>query len=682
MNPPRRMGYQVGLDGLRAVSVAGVLLYHAGFDWLHGGFLGVEVFFVVSGYLITSLLLEEWGASGAVSLGRFWKRRWRRLLPVLVVMLVAVCTWAALWGSDEQRVQLRRDVPWAVFYGANWGQIVGDVPYFSPSPPLLRHVWSLAVEEQWYVVWPLVFVGLTSWLVARRGWPVAKVGAWVALAALAVILFTAGATWLGEWDEGRQNFVYLSTVTRSSGLLAGAALAMVWRPWQVRTRPWGAQRAVLDVLGFAAVAVIVVAMLRSDLTEQITYRWWLPLVTLASTAAVAATVHPWATGVRAVLSWEPLAALGRRSYGVYVWSWPISRIAGAYEGSVARFGVAMAVTAAVSELSYRWVENPIRRGRWRPWLLALPRPERVRVLSAAGLGTLVLLGSLGVYYRDQPETFDAAADRTGNTADFDAGLAGLDPTEGTLGDPGNEPAGDPAVAPVTTVPGRPTTTVFRDTPGPPRLVVVGDSIADSLVVNAPPGFAKVFRLVNGAARGCSVFSDGYAVTPTGRNSFARCKNWERIWTAPVKRYRAKMALMVTGAWDVLDQRVGSKTLVFGTPEHDARLLAGYQRAVDALAEAGARTAVMEVMCMRPRKFWPERGEDWRVAHLNQVLRTLVERNPKRTVLIAAPPVFCADPDAPTRLRYRSDGVHFWRAGATIVYQAAAKPLIEFWKAPK
>ena len=144
-----KMGYQPTLDGVRAVSVIAVILYHAGFTWLHGGFFGVEVFFVVSGFLITSLLIEERDGNGKVSLWHFWLRRWRRLLPALFTMLIAIGVWAVFWGSAEQHTQVRRDYPWGIFYLANWGQIFSKVAYFSGTPTLFRHLWSLAVEEQW-----------------------------------------------------------------------------------------------------------------------------------------------------------------------------------------------------------------------------------------------------------------------------------------------------------------------------------------------------------------------------------------------------------------------------------------------------------------------------------------------------------------------------------------------------
>ena len=162
------MGYQPALDGLRALSVIAVIFYHAGFAWMHGGFFGVEVFFVVSGFLITSLLLDERDQTSHTNLPQFWMRRARRLLPALFTVLAATAVWAVFAGTDEQQSQLRHDLPWATLYAGNWGQIIGEVPYYSGDPPLLRHVWSLAVEEQWYLVWPLAFVALRHSRLSRE----------------------------------------------------------------------------------------------------------------------------------------------------------------------------------------------------------------------------------------------------------------------------------------------------------------------------------------------------------------------------------------------------------------------------------------------------------------------------------------------------------------------------------
>ncbi|MDA2946294.1 MAG: acyltransferase, partial [Actinomycetota bacterium] len=200
------MGYQPGLDGLRAISVIAVILYHAGFGWMPGGFLGVEVFFVVSGYLITSLLIDERERDGSVSLRGFWTRRARRLFPALAVVLLAVTLWALLFGSAEQAAQIKRDLPWSIGYLANWGQIVGGVPYFADlDPPLLRHLWSLAVEEQWYVLWPFAFIGLMRLSRLRVRVSVIAAAAFGSWLLMWVAHRDAPASFLG-WDP--TNFAY------------------------------------------------------------------------------------------------------------------------------------------------------------------------------------------------------------------------------------------------------------------------------------------------------------------------------------------------------------------------------------------------------------------------------------------------------------------------------------------
>ena len=225
------MGYQPGLDGLRAISVIAVILYHAGFGWMHGGFLGVEVFFVVSGYLITSLLLEEREGSGGVRLRQFWLRRARRLLPALFGVLITVGVWVAVFGTAQQQSDLHRDYLPGIFYFANWGQIFGGAQYFGNFSPL-RHLWSLAVEEQWYLLWPLAFVVLT-----RRNKRATEVGRSIIIAAVAVMVITWWLASPSALTSDRTNFLYLSTLTRSSGLLLGAGAAFLWRPWKNKTAP-------------------------------------------------------------------------------------------------------------------------------------------------------------------------------------------------------------------------------------------------------------------------------------------------------------------------------------------------------------------------------------------------------------------------------------------------------------
>jgi peptidoglycan/LPS O-acetylase OafA/YrhL len=224
-----RLPYLPGLDGMRALAVIAVLLYHAGLPWIPGGFLGVEVFFVLSGYLITSLLLAEWRAKGSVELKLFWLRRARRLLPALYLLVVVTLSYAVLFLPEEV-AGLRSDALAAFGYATNWYLIFGHESYFEAvgRPSLLNHLWSLAVEEQFYLVWPVLFwvgisFGAARWR-HRRVFVGALGGAALSVLLLA-ILYVPGA------DPSR---LYYGTDTRAAGLLIGAALALVWTPGATR----------------------------------------------------------------------------------------------------------------------------------------------------------------------------------------------------------------------------------------------------------------------------------------------------------------------------------------------------------------------------------------------------------------------------------------------------------------
>ncbi len=405
-----RFRYQPGLDGLRALAVIAVILYHAGFSWMRGGWVGVEVFFVVSGFLITALLLDEHDRTGTVALGQFWLRRARRLLPALIVMLAAVAGVALAVGSAGQLGQLRRDLPWALGYLGNWGQIVGDIPYYTGDPPLLRHLWSLAIEEQFYLVWPLVFLALVRSRLTR----VATAGV-VAAGAVAAMALMA---WLQLSGPGpvdlfggvdRVNFMYLSTFTRAGGLLLGAAAAFVWRPWRLAP-PIPGRR--LDSAGGVGLGGLLCIAGAASLTAGYVYLWLLPLVSVLSLVAVLVVVHPAARGMRRLLGTSALVEVGKRSYGLYLWHWPIFVLLGATHGAVGRFVVALGLTVVVAELSYRYVETPVRNGDFVRWWRHAGEARARPVLAAAA--TVVVLA--GCYVAVDP--YDRAAG--GDAATFEA----------------------------------------------------------------------------------------------------------------------------------------------------------------------------------------------------------------------------------------------------------------------
>jgi peptidoglycan/LPS O-acetylase OafA/YrhL len=651
------MGYQPSLDGLRALSVIAVIFYHAGFSWMHGGFFGVEVFFVVSGFLITSLLLDERDRSGHTNLPQFWLRRARRLLPALFTVLAAVAAWSIVAATDEQRSQLRRDLPWAIFYGGNWGQIVGGVPYYSGDPPLLRHVWSLAVEEQWYLLWPLAFVALRRTRLTRAG----TAGLLVASSA-AVMLWTyvihgngpgnlsSPISWLDDVD--RINFMYLSTVTRASGLVLGAAAAFVWRPWRSPAAARSRGGWLLDGLGLLAVAMLGCIAAVATLTDGYVYQWLLALVTVLSLIAVLVAVHPAATWFRAILSWPPLVEIGKRSYGIYLWHWPIFVFAEAYNGSVARVAAALAVTAVVSELCYRFIEMPVRRGELGRWWHSAAERRLIPVAGAA-MAVAALIG------------FYSSVDR------FDRAAGGADVVFGEV-----------ANQPTTTVGAASTTAV---TNGPRHLVVVGDSQAHALAINLPDGIEDTFDVTDGSVEGCSVYDEGTLKTERDGYtlSFGRCEGWQDEWVDAAGDADADVALIVLGAWDVFDFELDDGTdLEFGTSEWDDYVTENLQSGIDALAAAGIRVALLEVPCMRPQEVegsgvpsLPERGEDERVAHVNDLWRDVAEANAGTVTFVEGPEEWCDDEDLSSDTAYRWDGVHVYTPGANLIYTTIAPTLL-------
>ena len=668
------MGYQPALDGLRAVSVIGVIFYHAGFTWMHGGFFGVEVFFVVSGFLITTLLIDEREVSGGTNLGQFWLRRARRLLPALFTVLAAVAAWAVFAGSDEQLAQLRRDFPWAIFYVSNWGQILGDVPYYAGDPPLLRHLWSLGVEEQWYLVWPLVFVTLASTRLTRAG--TARVlAAGAAGAMLLMFVLHSGGPGpldgpLGFAGVDRVNFMYLSTFTRCSGLLLGAAAAFVWRPWRRKltgddtsTRRPGL---LLDVAGAGAVGGLVAIAALAVLTEGYVYQWLMALVSVLALVAVLVAVHPAAIGFRTAASWRPLVAIGKRSYGVYLWHWPIFVFAKAYHGSVGRVAGALAVTAALSELCYRYVETPVRKGTLSRWLKTAGDKRLVPLAAATAVG-VALIG----FYSTVDE-FDRAA---GGAAVFGAPttLAAAQPVA-----PGGSDVPSPSVSPDAA----PAALQAR----PLRMVIVGDSQAYSLAVNLPDGIDDTFEISNGSLEGCSVYDGGRVRSdrPGFNNSFSSCADWAEDWARSAEDADAQVALVVLGAWDVFDLETDDGDLVtFGSADWDAYVAANLQKGIDALAATGAEVALLEVPCMRPEDVQgagvpalPERGDDEHVAHVNDLWRQVASQNGGSVTFVDGPSEWCDDEDIASNLGYRWDGVHVYAPGANLIFTTIAPTLLD------
>jgi len=414
MPEPVRTGqrYMPGLDGLRALAVLAVIAFHEQLGWAPGGLLGVGVFFTLSGYLITDLLLGQWSARGRLQLADFWARRARRLLPALFVMLAVVTAWVTL--ADRARLSsLRGAVAAAATYSSNWYLIIQNQSYFARfAPPApLDHLWSLAVEEQFYLAWPwLLLLGLLclrAWRPGRRGRgapgaaagparPGASIG-WLAVPTLVLAAASAAGMAVFYHPGLDPTRVYEGTDTRAFGLLIGAALAMVWP--SRRLAPSARVRGLLDVAGFAGLAVIVLMIWRTGQYSAFIYRGGLILLSVGTAGVLAAAACPGAWTGR-LLGWGPLRWIGVRSYGIYLWHYPVIVLTSPANSTenLARAGLQTAATIVLAAASWRFVEEPIRHGALgRLWARARsPRrlAGRGRSLRAAGL--VAAAGSAGV----------------------------------------------------------------------------------------------------------------------------------------------------------------------------------------------------------------------------------------------------------------------------------------------
>jgi peptidoglycan/LPS O-acetylase OafA/YrhL len=524
-----RVPYLPGLDGMRALAVMAVIVYHANSSWLHGGFLGVEVFFVISGYLITLLLVSEHERSHRVALGQFWLRRARRLLPALTTMMVLLMVWVALFERDELG-QLRGDLLAGIFYVSNWYQIYVEAGYtavneFAP----LRHLWSLAVEEQYYLVWPLVMVA-----VLRRGRAnLPRAGAWMFAAAVLIALVTAvivptgpigtctstpDAYWqLGEHCISKVELLYLGTFSRATGLLLGSAFALWWRPVAVMRGPARHLGRQMDLVGL--VGLVVLGVLAWQLTilevggeEGITADLWLFrgglfLTGIASLMVVAAVTHRRAYAGR-ILGNPLFLWVGTRSYGLYLYHWPIFQIVRNEAGvplNLLEFTLCMIATVILTELSYRLIETPIRQGRLWAWFRGLrvhtpgSAERRRRVLASFALcAVLPIFAVVSVATAELEQNEVAASLEEGADAVIDVTdllspttLPSTDGSSSTLPDPdstvpGEGPATQPTAAPAETVA---PTTVPPTTTTLPIAPIDVFALGDSVMLGAAPVLA-------------------------------------------------------------------------------------------------------------------------------------------------------------------------------------------------
>jgi len=658
---PVVFGFIPALDGLRALAVLGVMMYHGGAPILGGGFLTIDVFFVLSGFLITSLLIGEWRKKLTIRLGQFWARRARRLLPALLVMLLGVALYARFLATPGEFANLRLDALSTLFYVANWHFIYAGTNYFNltaqPSP--LQHMWSLSIEEQFYLVWPPVVLGML-WIgnrlrPARRLWP---------LMAAACVGAVASAVDMALLYHGPSSVmrVYEGTDTRAQDLLVGAALAIGMALWAERRRPlpvaaepgpgptaarparahpsagtagmasppshrrdlrrrrgpalrpinaweitprWA--RVGLQVLGWSAIAAFAYLWSHLSAPTPFLYRGGYLLVAVGVAVVIFTAVTNQLGGVSRALGNPVFQYVGRISYGTYLWHFPLFAALSAARMHLYGYpllALRMGVTLAVATASFYAVEEPIRRGRmrtlteWRAWLAT----------SAAFLVVVAVT------------------------------VAATLPT-----------VADAAPVPV----GRQVGAQYQ---GPPvKLAIFGDSVASRLglaMLLDDPLQGYDVEIDNGAIVGCGVVRSteylGHGVpetmTAACNSSTPVDQQWPAQWAGDLRQFRPNVSIVLVGRWEVTDRLIDGQWMHIGQPAYDAILKQSLEQAVATASSTGALVLFMNAPCFSSGEQpdgqpWPE-DSPVRLAEYNAMVDQVAAEHPSTVEVFNLDALLC------------------------------------------
>ena len=607
------------LDGLRGVAVLAVLLFHS--DLLVGGYLGVDLFFVLSGFLITSLLLVEAQATGGIGVLGFWARRARRLLPALFLVIGAVALYAAIYAEPWDLTRIRGDAFATLGYVANWRFVFRNVDYwaqFSQRSPL-EHTWSLAIEEQFYVIWPLVVLGVTEWT-RRRGAVISDVARRVFW--LSGLLTLAGAMWaLWIWTNHHdQTRIYFGTDTRSPAILIGSAFA-AWTQWRgpIHSRRG---RSVLEIA--AGLGALFLALAWFQLDGDRLFRGGLLACSVAALVVLAAAAHPRPGFIARVMSNRLLVGLGIISYGLYLWHWPIYFVLDADRLDLTGwplFGVRFAVTIVVALASYALVEHPIRRGAGSPRNLAILTP----LLAAALIGATIVAT---------------------------AGAIDLTPGPQVLPDPKR-------------------VAQRAERSGALRVMVAGNSVANAL---ADEGFSQVVSEPPIVVLNNGIFSCDFPTAARIRTEIApepappvSCTT---PWRAAVAEFDPEVVILVFGDVHVTDYEFVDGWASQCDPGFGANYQRALDRAVEELGGSGAR--VVLTTAAFTRLFMPQAFSDRVQAATvctNRLLKKYAAAHP-RVELVDVNAFMCPEGgECRTEIGgapVRPDGVHYRAHGAQVV----------------
>ena len=398
MSTPRGIRYIPAIDGLRAVAVIAVMLYHLGFTWIPGGFLGVDLFFVISGYVITRLLLDSIQRSGGLDLRAFYKARIRRLFPPLVFMIFVTIIYISIWAPETMR-RFVSDSPFALLGGMNWWLVFRHTDYFDTisRPPLLQHTWSLGVEAQFYLIWPLIL------LLVLRQFGKAKIpGAALFIAAISGIALLLVSFGVDAANASQVSHVYFGTDTHSIGLFLGAALAVSWVPQNLQEQVNKRAQDFIDGIGVIGFVGLLGVFLLVNENDPTLYKLAFPLAGLFGCAILTSIVHP-ASRFAPILSSKIAVWIGERSYAIYLWHWVVfqlTRPAVDLEGSTwALYTLRILVVFALADISLRLVELPVRSGLVEYWFKGMKyRTKNVQRRQKSTVVASIILLILGTSY--------------------------------------------------------------------------------------------------------------------------------------------------------------------------------------------------------------------------------------------------------------------------------------------
>lgn len=566
--PHRSLTYRPALDGIRAVAVIGVVVFHLGAGWLRGGWLGVDVFFVLSGFLITSLLLAEYRRWQSIDLIGFWLARARRLLPALVLMIGVVLAVSAFWALPARRGPIAVDALAALCYVANWRLLLSDDTYFGstlgmPSP--LRHTWSLAIEEQFYLVFPLLLLGALAltWRLSPRRPRALLTACFSALAVGSAILMAV------QYVPGTDpTNVYYSTFTRAFELLIGV-VGGIWLGAHDFGRPVGADRAARPVdrwIGWAAIpsaALVLAAFVLADENAAWLFRGGLVVLCLLALVAIAAAAGPLRTPLQTALATAPLVWLGRLSYSFYLWHWPV--IVFLTPDRLGLTGLPLAavrvvVSLVAAYLSYRFVEQPVHRGGLRA--LVPSRPWVGKAIACATAPLLVVGVIAGV------RATDAAAEAVGHGGGSGPQITYTGPTPTTTG---------------------PTT----------RVSLVGNSVPFSLARYFPAGQFPTLQVQSTTSLGCEPWPGHRIIDGEVQPELAACPAWKTQWISDLAQQQPQTVIYPVSQALVNDFEIDGRTVRFGSPAHDAFIRSSLDDMRQGAQKAGAdRFVLLNLPCHR------------------------------------------------------------------------------------